>query len=628
MHTMTLEAPRTPPPSALLVGALGVVFGDIGTSPLYTLRECFTAVNVPLTPANILGILSCIAWSLFLIITIKYVMIIMKSDNNGEGGILAMTALAIDQFPSVDKRFKILMLGLLGAALFYGDTLITPAISVLSAVEGISVHEAALEPFIVPISLVILAALFAVQKQGTGTVSNLFGPIMVLWFGVLAILGTSQIVQNPTILNAFNPIYAMQFFENAPMMAFLTMGAVVLAVTGGEALYADMGHFGRKPIQRAWLYIVFPALLLNYFGQGALLMRDSSALENPFYHMVPNELMLPLVGLATLATIIASQAVISGAFSLTQQAIQLGYLPRMRILHTSAHNMGHIYLPALNALMLFGVMALVIGFQKSSNLAAAYGMAVCGTMLLTTFLATIVMAHTNRLHLWAAGTFAGVFTLIDSILLTSNLHKIPHGGWFPLLFGALIFIMMHTWIKGREAISRIILRHTPPLDQFIAQLDPNTPRVPRTAVFLTSDIEHAPPALVYNLRHNAVLHEQTLIIKICRARVPMVAESNRINFEEHDHGITSITATYGFMERPNIQRLLTYLHSIGITLKYPEALSYFLTTHTYIPSKANKTLSGFEEPMFIMMDNMAQSAVDFFNLPRPQVIELGNQIEI
>lgn len=619
---------RTPATSALYIGALGVVFGDIGTSPLYTLRECFHAAHVALTPDNIMGILSCIAWSLMLVVTLKYVLLVMRSDNRGEGGILALTALAIDQFAKPEKRWRMLVLGLLGASLFYGDALITPAISVLSAVEGIKIATPAFSHWVIPLSVVILVGLFAMQRYGTDLVGKAFGPIMLVWFAAIGLLGFNQILAHPTILNALNPYYAFHFIGSQPAVAFVTLGAVVLAVTGGEALYADMGHFGRKPIQQAWLYTVFPALLLCYFGQGAMLIAEPEALENPFFHMVPDMLTIPMVILATLATVIASQAVISGAFSLTQQAIQLGYLPRMKIDHTSSHNVGHIYLPALNGLMLLGVLALVLGFRSSSNLAAAYGIAVTGTMLLTTILATVVMAHRNKWNPIYVGVFAGVFTLIDGTFLLANTEKIPYGGWFPLLFGLGIFAMMHTWVKGREALLKIVLRQTPLMDTFIARLDPLMPRIKRTAVFLTSDLNHAPPALVYNTTHNQVLHNQVIILKISRARIPRYPESERISITHHTPDITTVQATFGFMERPHIPRLLTYLSNHGLHVKNPGALSYFISSHTYIPSKESTALEGWEEPVFIALDSLSQSAVDYFNLPRHQVIELGNHIEI
>ena len=610
------------------MGALGVVFGDIGTSPLYTLRECFNAAGLPINATNIYGILACIAWSLIMVVTIKYVSIVMRADNRGEGGILALTALAIDQFATPTHRWRVLLIGLLGAALFYGDALITPSISVLSAVEGLEILAPSLSSYVVPLALVILISLFAVQRYGTHTMGALFGPIMLVWFGTIGVLGISQIVHNPAILHALNPVYALTFATANIPFAFLTMGAVVLAVTGGEALYADMGHLGRKPIQNAWLTLVFPALILNYFGQGALLLHHPETLENPFFLMAPGPLLPYLVILATAATIIASQSVISGAFSLTHQAIQLGYLPRMEVQHTNLHNPGQIYIPFLNGLMLFGIIMLVMGFRTSSNLAAAYGIAVTGTMLLTTILSTTVLTNRNGWHPIIAGVFAGTFITIDGLFLSANLHKILAGGWFPLALGGSLFFIMHTWVQGRKASLQIIQSHSPPLEEFLHNLDPTLPHIRRTAVFLTSDLNHVPPAFIYNLTHNAVLHTQIIIMKISRARIPRYPSSERISVIHHPHNVTTVQATYGFLERPNVPHLLSHeLPQHGLTIRHPDAVSYFISNHTYIRTPS-RVLNQFQEPIFIILDKISQSAVSYFHLPRKQVIEIGNQIEI
>ncbi len=624
---MSQSASRTTG-TTLFVAALGVVFGDIGTSPLYTLRECFNLAGLDVTPANVMGILAAIAWSLFLIITVKYVGIVLRADNRGEGGLLALTVLAIDQFATKRRRTTMLLCGLIGASLFYGDAIITPAISVLSAVEGLKIITPAFTPWVVPMAITLLGTLFALQRYGTQTMGQWFGPIMLVWFGILGLLGINQIIQHPHILNALNPSYALHFAAAHPLMAFFTMGAVVLAVTGGECLYADMGHFGRKPIQRAWLTLVGPALLLNYFGQGALILANPEALQNPFFLMAPEALLIPLVILATCATIIASQAVISGAFSLTHQAIQMGYLPRMEVRYTSAENAGQIYIPALNGLLFTAIVLLVLSFHTSSNLAAAYGVAVTGCMMLTTILTTTVLLSRNRWHPLLVALFAGTFFALEGLFLTAALTKLPTGGWFPLMAGAAIFFIMHTWIRGREASRTLVQNQTQSLDAFLEKLDARLPHITRTAVFLTSNLNHTPPALVYNITHNQVLHAQTIILKISRAPIPRYPASERFSIHHHPHNITTVQVTYGFLERPNVPHLLSHeLPHHGLTLRHPESVSYFLSTHSYIPSE-NTALNPLQEPVFILLDKLAQSAVSFFHLPRKQVIEIGNQIEI
>ncbi|NBV54834.1 MAG: potassium transporter Kup, partial [Proteobacteria bacterium] len=516
-----------------------MVFGDIGTSPLYTLRACFTAAGIPLTPENIFGILSLISTSLLLVVTVKYVGVVLRADNHGEGGTFALTTLALDNFAKPYQRNVILFLGLAGAALFYGDALITPAISVLSAVEGLKVASPNFAAFVIPITLTLLIGLFSLQQQGTHTVGVLFGPIMLVWFSTLGVLGLLEIFHNPTILQALSPHHALAFLLHHPEVSFITLGAVVLAITGAEALYADMGHYGRKPIQYGWLFMVFPCLMLNYFGQGSLLLRDATAIANPFYLLVPQPFQLPMVVLATAASVIASQAVISGAYSLTQQAVQLGYLPRMDIRHTSAQHVGQIYIPLMNWLLCLGTIILVLEFHSSEHLASAYGIAVTGTMLTTTLLLALVLKNRNHWSWFSVGLFLLFFGLIDLAFLAANLQKIAQGGYFPLALGLAILFIMHTWIRGRAQAHKITLTHTPPLDKFLVMLDAKLPKIRHTAIFLTSNLNHVPPALMYNLQHNEVWHAQTIILKINRAKLPRYPESERISIHHHPHNVTT-----------------------------------------------------------------------------------------
>ncbi|MCA3244553.1 MAG: KUP/HAK/KT family potassium transporter [Alphaproteobacteria bacterium] len=610
----------------LLLGALGVVYGDIGTSPLYTLRECLSVADLAVNATNVLGILSLITWALLLVVTLKYVAIVLHVDNRGEGGILALTARATVLLEGRGRKVA-LAIGLLGCALFYADSLITPAISVLGAMEGLGVISPTLKPWIIPGALGLLLGLFAVQRHGTHAVGQWFGPIMLVWFSTLGLLGGFKLLEHPGVLAALNPQYALNFISIAPGLTLLVMGAVVLAVTGAEALYADMGHFGRRPIQYAWLYFVGPALLLNYYGQGALLLENSAALKNPFYLLAPEALRLPLVVLAAAATVIASQAVITGAYSLTQQAIQLGYLPRVPVLHTSENQAGQIYLPTLNRLMAVAVVLLVLGFQTSSNLAHAYGLAVTGAMLADTLLMFAIFWFLRPWARLAMFTLLAAFLLIESSFLAATALKIMHGGWFPLLLGGALFFLMHTWYIGRQRTQALTLRQTPTLDYFLKHLDTTLPKVRRTAVFLTSDLAHAPPALMYNLHHNGVWHTQNIIIKVARARIPRYPTSERIRITHHGHGVSTVHATYGFMETPDIPKLLTLLADYGLTIEHPERLSYFLSTHTYVPSQ-RQTLGPWQEGLFVFLDKLQQSAITYFHLPRGKVIEIGNQIEI
>jgi KUP system potassium uptake protein len=621
---MTKPHQALPP---LLLGALGVVYGDIGTSPLYTLRECLSVAGVTLNETSILGILSLITWALLIVVTLKYVLIVMRIDNRGEGGILALTARASSLLQNPHSRHVAITVGLLGTAMFYADSIITPAISVLGAMEGLSVISPNLKGLIIPCAVGLLAGLFAIQKHGSANISSYFGPIMLVWFSVLGLLGVFQILENPSVLRALNPLYAYQFSTLSPTLTLLVMGAVVLAVTGAEALYADMGHFGRRSIQYCWLYFVGPALLLNYYGQAGLLLADPTALKNPFYLLAPEALRLPLIVLAAAATVIASQAVISGAYSLTAQAIQFGYLPRMRILHTSADQPGQIYLPGLNAIMMVAVILLVLVFQSSSNLAHAYGLAVTGAMMADTILMVVVFGFLSRPWRYLMLALLGFFLLIESTFLASTLLKIMSGGWFPLLLGCALFFIMHTWLSGRKRTGSLMAQHTPTLEYFLQHLDTSIPKVDHTAVFLTSNLTHVPPALLYNLHHNGIWHSQTLILKVARARIPRYPASERVRVTHHGHGVSTINATYGFLEQPNLPQLLADLAQHDLRLEYPEKLSYFLSTHTYVPSPRGH-LNRPQEFVFIVLDKLQQSAVNYFNLPRGKVIEIGHQMEI
>lgn len=628
--------------TALTVGAIGVVYGDIGTSPLYTLRECFLTGGLPVTPDSILGILSLIAWALILVVTFKYVTFILRADNGGEGGILALTAQVLSNLTksqqvgggtsiSRRRRLTILMLGLAGAALFYGDTLITPAISVLGAMEGLSTISPSFTPLILPLSLIILLGLFLVQQHGTATMGNLFGPVMLVWFGVLAVMGTAEIINSPGVLWALNPMYAVTFLFNHHFMGFLTLGAVVLAVTGAEALYADLGHFGRKPIQRAWLMLVGPALLLNYFGQGALLLSTPSALDNPFFHLVPDALRLPMVGLAAVASIIASQAVISGAFSLTHQAMQLGHLPRFEVRHTSAHQEGQIYLPQLNWMLMAGVMLVVLSFHTSSNLAAAYGIAVTGTMAITTLLATPVLRQRLGWPMLAVAGFGITFIVVDLLFLTANLHKIPHGGWFPLMLGGGLLFVMHTWLRGREVTHQQIYAKTGPLADLLAEVPQlkGISRPRRAAVYLTADTTAIPLALQYNLIHNRVLHHEVVLLTVTRARIPRFPSRERLRVTGLGHGFFRMEITYGFMESPNIPAALNEASQHhGLPFSAREDTSYFLSAHSYVPGPAAGGLNRWQEPVYMLLESLSVSAIRFFRLPRAQVVEIGDHIDI
>jgi KUP system potassium uptake protein len=613
----------------LALGAIGVVFGDIGTSPLYAVKEVFhVSHGIGLSEANVLGMLSLVFWALMLVVSLKYVLFIMRADNRGEGGIMALIALAQQaSHKRPELKWAFLTFGVFGAALFYGDGVITPAISVLSAVEGLEFATPGLHIFIIPIALAILVGLFVVQRWGTGNVGRFFGPIMVIWFMVLAILGIKEIIQAPQVLWALNPQYAVMFFTNNHMAGFLALGSVVLAVTGAEALYADMGHFGKQAIRLAWVGLTLPALLLNYFGQGALLLRNPTALENPFYLLAPEWAIYPLIGLATLATIIASQAVISGAFSITRQAIQLGYLPRMRVVHTSSQEIGQVYIPFINTMLAIGVAGLVLGLRNSSNLAAAYGIAVTGTMAIDTALASLVAYTLWKKNIWAVSGLAAVFLTIDLAFFTANIPKIPHGGWFPLMVGAGVFILLSTWKKGRALLQERQTAEDLPLGPFMDSLMAHPPvRVPGTAVFLTTGRLSVPHALLHNLIHNKVLHERVIFLTVITEEVPFVPEIDRVELQHLEHGTWRLNVRYGFKDEPDIPLAMARCESLGLPFNMMET-SFFLNRETILPSKL-PGMALWRENLFAWMSRSAESAMEFFKLPPNRVIELGTQVEI
>jgi KUP system potassium uptake protein len=617
----------------LVLGALGVVYGDIGTSPLYTVRQCFSDVG-SVTEGAVFGILSLITWALVIVVTLKYVIVIMRADNRGEGGILALTALALRATSRGSRSAGwILAAGMVGAALFYGDGVITPAISVLSAVEGLKVATPLFEPYVLPITIVLLAGLFLMQRGGTGRVGGLFGPVTALWFAVIAILGLLQILHVPRIILAINPLYGLSFFVADPLRGFILLGAVVLAVTGAEALYADMGHFGAPPIRRAWLYIVFPALLLNYFGQGALLLAATGpeemqrALENPFFRLAPDWALYPLVILASAATIIASQAVISGAFSMTRQAVQLGYLPRLEIRHTSEREIGQVFVPRINTLLLVAVVGLVLGFRTSDNLGAAYGIAVTGTMSITTVLALVYMQGVLRWHPGLAALLFGFFLTVDLAFFAANLLKIAEGGWFPLVVAALVYIVMTTWRSGRAVLQRERERDALPLEAFIATLKPDRPpRVPGTAVFMTGNIAVVPNALLHNLKHNKVLHERIVLMTVQTEDIPSVPDDQRLEVRHLEQNIHTIRLRYGFMDHPNIPRALAQCRAMQFHFNLLE--TSFFVGREKIVAGARPGQWLWRRKLFIALSNWMLDATEFFRIPTNRVIELGGQIEI
>ena len=613
--------------SALALGAIGVVFGDIGTSPLYSLKEVFVGHH-PLTVdrLHIYGVLSLVFWTLILIVTVKYVFLIMRADNKGEGGSLALLSLVQRMTGGGRWSGSLVMLGVMATALFFGDAIITPAISVLSAVEGLSVVDANLTSLVLPISIGILIGLFFFQSRGTDTVGKLFGPIVLVYFAVLAVLGVTHIVHRPEVLVALSPHWGFEFFAMNPKLAFLALGSVVLAVTGAEALYADMGHFGRRPIALAWLWIVFPCLVLNYLGQCAFLLENPAAANNPFFLMAPDWARLPLVILATLATIIASQAVITGAFSVCQQAVQLGLMPRLKIEHTSASAAGQIYVPVMNWTLMALVILLVLGFRESSNLAAAYGIAVTGTMFITAIMLGVLAARVWKWPAWVTVLVVGLFLIIDGAYFASNLTKIPDGGWFPLLVGLIAFTLLTTWAKGRQLMIARLREAAMPLKVFITSAASSATRVPGTAVFMTSTPDGVPHALLHNLKHNKVLHERVVLLTVKILDMPYVEDDGRCRLEDLGEGFHRLIIKYGFMQEPDVPAALTRLTGCGPAFKMMDT-SFFLARQTLLPS-SRPGMAIWREHLFSWMLRNAESAMEFFRLPTNRVVELGSQVEI
>lgn len=610
-----------------MLGAIGVVYGDIGTSPLYALKESFIGPHpLEVDPLHIFGVLSLIFWSLMLIVTIKYVLLAMRADNRGEGGSFALLALMSRHLEHGRWTRWLVMLGVLAASLFYGDAMLTPAISVLSAVEGLTIVEGSLEPLVLPISVTILIALFLIQSRGTAKVGALFGPIVLVYFATLAILGVANIANRPDILGALNPAWAIRFFSYDPRLAFLAMGSVFLAVTGAETLYADMGHFGRKAIGISWLTLVYPCLMLNYLGQGALLLETPAAVENPFYLMAPEWARLPLVIIATAATIIASQAVISGAFSVTHQAVQLGFLPRIKTLHTSEKAAGQIYIPAINWGLLAMVLVLVLGFQQSTRLASAYGISVVGTMLITTVMLGFLVFRVWRWNRWLAGFTIGALLLIDATYFASNITKIPDGGWFPLIVAGVLFTVLTTWATGRKLMRERMEETGMPLDQFVKSAA-KVHRVRGTAVFLSASTESLPSALLHNLKHNQVIHGRVLILTVAIAEIPLVDPAKRIEAHDLGEGFFRIVLHYGFMEDVDIPRELAGNSMIGAPFDMMTT-SFFLGRQKLIAAKDQPGMALWRERLFAWMSKNSESAMESFKLPTNRVVELGSQLQI
>ncbi|HEX5123091.1 MAG TPA: potassium transporter Kup [Rhodanobacteraceae bacterium] len=614
--------------SALTLGAIGVVYGDIGTSPLYAIKQTFGAQAVPPTEENVLGILSLMFWSLILVVSVKYAGFIMRADNKGEGGIMALTALAQRSVrASQQARWWIVVLGLFGASLFFGDGVITPAISVLGAVEGLEVVAPKLSHFVVPIAAVIVLILFAFQNRGTGRVGAVFAPVMSLWFVVLALLGGWHIFQNPGVLRAISPYYAIEFFAHEHWVAFFALGTVVLCITGAEALYADMGHFGKKPIRVSWFGLVLPALVLNYFGQGALLIANPAAADNPLYLMVPPSLLIPMIVLATAAAVIASQAVISGAFSVTREAIQLGYLPRMEVRHTSKETRGQIYLPWINRMLLVLTLAVVIGFRSSDNLGAAYGIAVVGTMTIDSILVMIIfrrMWNWSKPHVALVG---GMFLVVDAAFLTANADKVEHGGWFPLVLGAVIFTMMATWRRGRELVMREIRQSGLALEPFISSIAAHPPlRVPGTAVFLTANLDAVPHALLHNLKHNKVLHERNVLLTVEVLETPSAEHDERVTVEHLDDNFYKVTLRFGFAEDPDVPDTMDAIQACGLPFEMMDT-TFFLSRESIVATD-RPGMARWRDKLFVFMQRNATPATAFFQIPGNRLVELGTQVEI
>jgi KUP system potassium uptake protein len=610
------------------LGAIGVVYGDIGTSVLYAMKEVFASGHVPFTEANVYGILSIFFWTLTVIVSIKYVLLVLRADNHGEGGLIAMLALASTSVKNRPELRRILLVvGIFGTCLFYGDGVITPAISVLSAIEGLEVLSPAFKTYVIPLTLGVLFVLFAVQKRGTGGIGRFFGPVTLVWFASITLLGIAHIVTNPVIMRAVSPHYALLFMLRQPLTTFIILGAVVLCVTGAEALYADLGHFGKKPIRLAWYAVVMPSLTLNYFGQGALLLKNPQAVTNPFYLMAPDWAVLPLVGLATLATVIASQAMITGAFSVTKQAIQLGYLPRLQTRHTSVRETGQIYIPFINWGLFVAIVMAVVMFRSSTNLAAAYGIAVTSDMMITTILTFFVIRYGWRYPLWVCIPATGVFFLVDFTFWSSNLLKLPQGGWFPVLIGGAMFTLMMTWKQGRSLLNEKLKADSIDLKSFLEAVFVNPPtRVEGTAVFLTAEPGTVPNAMLHNLKHNKVLHEHNLFVTVRSHEVPWIGINKRVEIESLGHSCWQVILHYGFKNDPDVPRALEQIRGHGCEIERMTT-SYFLSRDTVIPS-IGSGMAPWREKLFAQMHHNASAAADFLNLPNNSVVELGSKIEI
>jgi len=621
------EAHSTASLAGLMLGSIGVVYGDIGTSPLYAFREAVAAAagSGGVNTQAVLGVLSLILWALIVVVTLKYVVILLRADNNGEGGTLALMALA--QRAMGGNSALIILLGIVAGALFYGDAVITPALSVLSAIEGIKLVTAAFEHYVGPLTVIILVALFAVQSRGTARVASLFGPIMCVWFAVIAIAALPQIARHPVVLQALNPLYAVSFMLHHGMIGFVTLGAVFLAVTGAEALYADLGHFGKRPIQTAWLFIVLPSLALNYFGQGAIVIADPTAIENPFFLMFPEWALIPMVALATIATVIASQAVISGAYSLTRQAIQLGLMPRFEIRHTSEAHSGQIYIPKINLMLFLAVVLLVLLFRSSSALASAYGIAVTGTMVVTAMMGFVVVWKVWRWSPIAAAALIAPFLFLDLTFLAANLLKVFEGGWVPLLLGGMVMLLMYTWRRGSRLLFEKSRKLEFPLVELVAMLEKRPPqRVPGTAVFLTSDPQSAPTALMHSLKHYKVLHEKNVILTIETAPTPRIDESERVRLDEISATFSKVTLRFGFMESPNVPKALAIARKLGWQFDIMST-SFFLSRRALKPA-AHSGMPRWQDHLFIALSRSSNDATDYFQIPTGRVVEVGTQVTI
>jgi KUP system potassium uptake protein len=612
----------------LTLGAIGIVFGDIGTSPLYAFRETFAGHHrLPVDRLHVLGVLSLIFWSMMIVVTLKYVTILMRADNKGEGGSLALLALISRKSEGARWGRSIVLLGVFACALFYGDSMITPAVSVLSAVEGLVVVQAGLQPFVLPIAIGILLGLFMIQRHGTAAVGTLFGPVMMIYFAAISVLGAISIATAPDVLYALNPLYALHFFTTEGYHAFVALGSVVLAVTGAEALYADMGHFGRRPIKAGWLFIVLPALMVNYLGQGALLVHNPGAIESPFFMLAPDWFRLPLVLIATAATVIASQAVISGAFSVTQQAIHLGFVPRLKIDHTSESVASQIYIPAINYALMVMVIVLVLVFRNSSNLTAAYGIAVTGAMFIDTCLLAVVLFtlwHWNKLIAWP---LLALFFIVDAGYFSANLLKVPSGGWFPLLIGFIAFTFLTTWAKGRQLLRQQLKHGEIPIELFIKSATGSASRVPGTAVFMTSQADGVPHALLHNLKHNKVLHERSIFLKVAIEDVPFVDAERRFNVDELGDGFFRITLHFGFMQEMNVPEALAGIRCCGLPFRMMDT-SFFLSRQTPLATRDVRGMALWREKLFAWMMRNAESPMEFFGLPANRVVEMGSQVKI